>query len=144
MNTEWRIIDGKSYVTITDQDYRGTMVFNESTSRQLQTIYEAFTQLSSETQRQKVEIEDLRARLAKAEATVQFEQSNLKHQSQRMADLRAKLKEYEDAPTIASVIANYNDESAWNQIVQECYESELPPVGTELIARLVDTPKKLM
>ena len=90
MNTEWRIIDGKSYVTITDQDYRGTMVFNESTSRQLQTIYEAFTQLSSETQRQKVEIEDLRARLAKAEATVQFEQSNLKHQSQRMADLRTK------------------------------------------------------
>lgn len=90
------------------------------------------------------EIEDLRTRLAKAEATIQFEQSNLKHQSQRMADLRAKLKAYEDAPTIASVIANYNNESAWKQVVQECHESELPAVGTELIARLVDKQKKLM
>lgn len=38
-------------------------------------------------------IGQLRAQLAKAESTVAFEQSNLKHQSQRMAELRAQAVE---------------------------------------------------
>lgn len=50
-------------------------------------------------------------------------------------ELRAKLAEYEQAPMVAIVAADYFDEGAWNYVSQECAEWDLPPVGTVLIAR---------
>lgn len=50
---------------------------------------------------------------------------------EELQELRARLAEYENAPVVAVVRADYNDTDAWNFI--DC--DNMPEAGTELIAR---------
>lgn len=49
----------------------------------------------------------------------------------RIAALEAKLAEYEQAPTVATVVSDSNRDDYWYTLDA----GKLPPIGTELIAR---------
>ena len=56
-------------------------------------------------------------------------------QADEIGKLRSQIAEYENAPVVATVIAHIDQGEMWPALDYE--DEDLPPIGTELIARKV-------